>query len=144
MIRTVSHGPRVSRQPAPIRLWLWALVSMVLLWLNMTSARANESVNFSLPGLDGKTYALAAFRGQWVVVNFWATWCGTCVDEMAALESFAVANKDAQVLAVNFEDIEPDQLRAFVHALKTTFPIVLVGESRCYHSNHSKACRLPR
>lgn len=101
----------------------------VLLWLSTTPVSAAERVNFSLSGLDGKTYTLDAFRGQWVVVNFWATWCGTCVEEMAALQSFADANNHAQVLAVNFEEIEVERLAAFVADLKVSFPVLLVADT---------------
>ena len=93
------------------------------------SSSADASpVDFVLPGLDGRQYALSAFRGKWVVVNFWATWCGTCIEEMGELQSFSDAHEDAQVLGVNFEEIDPALLSEFVADLKVTFPILLVGE----------------
>ena len=107
---------------------MWAGVLTALLWLQTGPASASEGVNFSLTGLDGKTYALDAFRGQWVIVNFWATWCGTCVEEMDALQSFADANPHAQVLAVNFEEIDVERLSAFVTDLKVNFPVLLVAD----------------
>ncbi|MES9935022.1 MAG: TlpA disulfide reductase family protein, partial [Sedimenticola sp.] len=53
-----------------------------------------EPADFSLPDLDGRTVKLSEFRGKWVVVNYWATWCPPCVEEMPELELFHSQNKD--------------------------------------------------
>jgi thiol-disulfide isomerase/thioredoxin len=129
MNSTVSHDRCGLAQPRRTRERVWAALLMALLWLPTAPVCAFEGVNFSLAGLDGKTYVLEAFRGQWVIVNFWATWCGTCIDEMQALQSFAAANANAQVLAVNFEEIEVERLTTFVADLKLSFPILLVADT---------------
>ncbi|MFO1422341.1 MAG: redoxin domain-containing protein [Candidatus Competibacteraceae bacterium] len=98
---------------------------MLLLAL-IPSAGGSAGLNFTLPGLDGRPVRLADFRGQWVIVNFWASWCAPCLLEMPELESFHQAQRGrAVVIGVNFEDITLGEIRSFVERLGVTFPIVL-------------------
>jgi cytochrome c biogenesis protein CcmG/thiol:disulfide interchange protein DsbE len=56
-----------------------------------------------LAGLDGRTWDLAALRGKVVVINFWASWCGPCVEELPVLGALARrAGRDVVVLGVNY------------------------------------------
>ena len=128
-MNTVSHArPAFWRRLRRVRGCCHCLLLSLTLTLASLHASASQTVDFALEGLDGKTYQLHAFRGKWVIVNFWATWCGTCIEEMDALQSFADANADAQVLAVNFEDIDVGVLAQFVADLNVRFPILLVGD----------------
>jgi len=63
--------------------------------------------NFELEGIDGETYELNAFQGKKVIVNFWATWCPYCVEEMPDLTKLAdTYSDDLVVLAVNVDESE--------------------------------------
>jgi peroxiredoxin len=82
--------------------------------------------NFTLRGLDGADVTLADLRGQVVLLNFWATWCGPCEAEMPAIQDRYETFKDSglTVLAVNLAEPEAD-VRAFVERLGLTFTILL-------------------
>ncbi|MES9873953.1 MAG: TlpA disulfide reductase family protein [Candidatus Sedimenticola sp. 6PFRAG7] len=82
-------------------------------------------VDFSLPGLDGEEIKLSQFRGKWVLVNYWATWCPPCVEEMPELELFHSEHKDgnAVVLGVNMERIDIELLKQFVKDQFVSYPI---------------------
>lgn len=54
------------------------------------------------------------FRGKWVLVNYWATWCSACIEEMPALSTLSSQEPQLIVLGVTDEAITPEQLRAFV------------------------------
>jgi cytochrome c biogenesis protein CcmG, thiol:disulfide interchange protein DsbE len=82
--------------------------------------------DFALQSLDGKTIHLSDFRGQPVWINFWASWCPPCRDEMPRLEgSFLSHEADGLViLGVAVRD-SPADARAFVKKVGVTYPIVL-------------------
>jgi peroxiredoxin len=76
-----------------------------------------------LPTLDGAVVDLASFRGKVVVVNFWATWCPPCVEEMPSLEKLhrALGPEGLVVLGVSVDEDEA-ALRAFAQKVGVTFP----------------------
>ena len=76
--------------------------------------------------LDGKTFDLAAQRGQWVVVNFWATWCGPCLKEMPELSALDAMREHVEVIGLDYEEIEPDALKAFMQKHPVVYPIAIV------------------
>jgi len=92
-----------------------------------TLSVAAEPVDFSLPGLDGKTYSLSDFRGKWVLVNYWATWCPPCLEELPELEIFHNNHKDldAVVIGVAMERIKEERLRQFLEKQFISYPILM-------------------
>jgi cytochrome c biogenesis protein CcmG, thiol:disulfide interchange protein DsbE len=84
--------------------------------------------NFTLTTVDGDEVTLTDFRGQAVLINFWASWCVPCRLEMPALQQAYNAHKDEGlvILGINrtFADELPD-ITAFVREFNLTFPILL-------------------
>src|SRR3970040_622051 len=62
--------------------------------------------NFTLRDETGKVVALSEFRGQIVVLNFWATWCPPCIEEMPSLNRFAekYQGKGIQVIGLSVDE----------------------------------------
>ena len=85
-----------------------------------------------LTNLDGSgENELADYRGSWVLVNFWASWCEPCRDEAPALQSFQQAHRDKgfTVLGINLDDTT-DDAREFVREYGLTYPQLRDGDGR--------------
>jgi len=82
--------------------------------------------DFTLPDPEGKKISLKDFKGKLVFLNFWASWCVPCREEMPAMERLyqQYKTKGFVILAVNVKDSRKDAL-AFIKELKLTYPIVL-------------------
>jgi peroxiredoxin len=79
-----------------------------------------------LADLTGRTVRIRDLRGQVVLLNFWATWCAPCRDEMPALETLAreLGPRGLAVVGVNYKEAKL-QVQAFVQEQKLGFPILL-------------------
>jgi peroxiredoxin len=82
--------------------------------------------DFSLPLTDGTNINTEKLRGKVVFLNFWATWCGPCREEMPSMEALYRRFKDRglQILAVNVQE-SPRQAAAFMDQWGLTFPVAL-------------------
>jgi thiol-disulfide isomerase/thioredoxin len=86
---------------------------------------AAEPVDFTLDDLDGKAVSLSDFRGKWVIVNYWATWCPPCLEEIPDLVQLYEDNRDTLVvLGVDFEEVNTEYPREFVDSHFMTYPVV--------------------
>ncbi len=78
--------------------------------------KSGQAPDFTLPGTDGKTYSLKDFRGKTLIIDFWATWCPDCREEMPqllALQKKLKGRKDIVMVGVSF-DTDPAKLEAYV------------------------------
>lgn len=78
------------------------VIGMLMMGLDekATSAEGDQAIDFELQDIHGKNYKLSDYKGQTVVINFFATWCQPCIDEAPELEAFGKEYKDAQLLIV--------------------------------------------
>jgi peroxiredoxin len=81
--------------------------------------------DFTLSDPVGKKISLKDFRGKLVMLNFWATWCDPCREEMPGMERLYQEFKDQGfvILAINVKDRREDALK-FIKELKLTYPVV--------------------
>ena len=90
-----------------------------------TSAAVSQLMALKLPDSDGKIVDFAQWRGKPLVVNFWATWCPPCREEMPLLDKTARANPDVQFVGLSVDDKE--HVSAFRRENTTTYPLPITG-----------------
>lgn len=90
----------------------------------------SSAPDFKLADRDGKEYTLSSFRGKVVFVNFWATWCKTCKDEMPSMQALYSYMKQRdmpfEILAISMDRVTTQkEIEPFAKGLGLTFPILL-------------------
>jgi peroxiredoxin len=112
------------------RLALVALATLLALPA-VHAATPAPATDFALPARDGGTLRLSELRGQVVMINFWATWCGPCRQEMPLLEQLHAKYEPLgfTLLGVN---VEPDSAPAeqWLKRVPVTFPILFDRENK--------------
>src|ERR1700722_6937715 len=73
---------------------------------------------------EGKAIHLTAYKGKWVLINYWASWCGACADEVPQLNMFYFAHKDkdAMVFGVNYDHASTNMLSMLAQRMGIMFP----------------------
>jgi thiol-disulfide isomerase/thioredoxin len=78
-------------------------------------------------GPQGEPVLLAAFKGRPLVINFWATWCAPCVEEMPLLDAFYRENKAKNWQMIGIAIDQPSSVRRFLGQYPVSYPIALGG-----------------
>jgi thiol-disulfide isomerase/thioredoxin len=142
---TLATAPGTEREPTALPRWIAAIIIgaialaslTALLWplLNRPATPTDAGViraqiqadgaagrigatapDFEWTGPDGQTLRLSSYRGKVVIVNFWATWCAPCRQELPALQRVAASEPDVVILEVDL--MEPgDKARSFLDSL---------------------------
>lgn len=79
---------------------------------------------FTTETLDGATVRLSQYRGKPVLLNFWATWCAPCQDEMPLIQraSDIYHAQGLVVLAIDYQQTDAASMKAFLHKVDAQFP----------------------
>ena len=91
----------------------------------------SPAAEFSLTDLNGQRQSLSQYRGNIVLLNFWATWCKPCIREMPAMQAGydKLRHEGFVVMAIN-ELEDEEKVRQHIHRHGHTFPVLLDGKNR--------------
>lgn len=107
-----------------------AAIGLAVLFGIPAQAAMPERPTLHVTTLDGGSFDLAAQRGKWVIVNYWATWCVPCIKEMPDISRFVTANKNVVAIGLAYEDSEPADIKAFLKKHAVAYPIAQVTLDR--------------
>jgi thiol-disulfide isomerase/thioredoxin len=86
---------------------------------------ASQALAFDLTDTQGVKHRVAEPTGHWVVVNFWATWCVPCIQEIPEIAEFHRRHADVVVVGVAFDVTDPGAVKRFARKAGHDYPLVL-------------------
>ena len=117
---------------AILALVVWGLVTLLKQDFHYGPKIGTAAPVFSLKDAKGQDLSLESFRGKLVMLNFWATWCGPCRQEMPSLEALYQKYKDRDfvVLGLSLDEEGWQPVEAFLKIIPVNFPILLDKDMR--------------
>ncbi|MBI5624359.1 MAG: TlpA family protein disulfide reductase [Elusimicrobia bacterium] len=93
------------------------------------SEAPRAAADFALPDLSGKTVRLSDFKGRVVLVDFWATWCAPCLEELPDLKALYSKRKDLgfTIVGISIDDEGKEVVAPFVDENQVPYPILIAG-----------------
>lgn len=101
-------------------------LSLLLPLPSLAQAGTAHVSDLAVTASDGRTVKLSDYDGKWLLVNYWATWCESCVAELPELSKLATEKPGVAVLGLTDEEITPQKMQAFLAVHPVAYPIALV------------------
>ena len=96
-------------------------LAVLLVLMSILSACSDQN-SFHL--LSGEEKSIEDYRGQWLIINFWAEWCPPCLEEIPELGKLAKENPELAILGVSYDKLTNSELEGLVEKLDIQYPVV--------------------
>ncbi|MBA4141551.1 MAG: TlpA family protein disulfide reductase [Nitrosospira sp.] len=97
----------------------------ILLCLSLALSAVAQAKDFTFTDHTGKKLTLSDYKGKWVLINFWATWCPPCLKEIPDLVSLYESRDDVMVIGIAMDYRNPQTVLKYVKSMSISYPIVL-------------------
>ena len=135
---TVDKLPEEVPQVLSRRVWVSVAAGALALgaagswWMHRRTADPTDAALEGMwgqvfPGPEGESVPMAQFKGRKLAVNFWATWCPPCVEELPMLNAFHQENQAKGWTVVGLAIDQPDAVRRFMIRQPLAFPVAVLG-----------------
>lgn len=100
----------------------------IVLFFSLTACSPTPKLHDS----QGNEINFADYRGKWLLINYWATWCKPCYQEMSALNAFYAThkNKDVVMFGVSYDHAAPEKLPELIKQINARFPTLTTDPAR--------------
>lgn len=100
------------------------MLIILLTLLNIFFVSNANAIKFTLTDVNGKIHTQEDYKGKFLIVNYWATWCPPCLVEIPAFVKFREKHKDkVEILGLNYQDISPKRLESFIESHFINYPV---------------------
>lgn len=114
---------------------MWVKKIVLVVFVSLLAISCSHGGGNALQDTKGHSFPASKLSGKWVVVSYWADWCGNCAEETPALNSFAENLKDKNVVfyGVNYDHLTGDALKAAMEKLNITYPVLKQDPGQIWH-----------
>lgn len=111
------------------------LKSILIILCSLLLISCSQDNGPVLHDTEGKPVQLSKLKGKWVIINYWADWCGSCVYEMPELNDFYQHNQDKNIAfyGVNYDHLPLSELKEAVKKTEIEFPVLVEDPNQAWH-----------
>lgn len=103
-------------------IFLWLIVAMMPVYANH-----NQQADFDFIDYQGNTHRLSDYQGKWLILNFWATWCPPCREEIPLLVDYMETHNNVKILGLHYEQgMKREKLDNFRDTYFINYPLIPV------------------
>ena len=110
-----------------VALAMGVVIFMAIQWLQPKPQIPNTAPDFSLTTVDGDPISLSALRGRTVVINFWASWCGPCQQEVPAFNRFHKAHPEIPIIGLAVDSGNSSKVRKTAQQWGISYPVAVAN-----------------
>jgi thiol-disulfide isomerase/thioredoxin len=112
-----------------IAIGLGLLVYLAIGYLQPKPELPEIAPDFQVNTLEGRSFDLASLRGQTVIINFWASWCGPCRTEIPAFSRFAIENPEIPMIGLAVDSGGPSKVKKSAEKFGIRYPVAIASQA---------------